>query len=274
VITPGYFAAMGTRLLAGRAFAAADIEEAREVAVVDRLLAERLWPGESPVGHRLGIDLFGQQHWLEVVGEVEHVRHDDLTQDGRPTIYFPHHLFPWPPLAVVVRGAGDPGTLAAPVRGAVRELDAALPVYKVRPMGDYVADAMAARSFAMVLIAVFAGIAVALALVGLFGVISYAVRQRTREIGIRIALGAQRGSILRLVVGRGLLLVGAGIGFGLTAALALTRTLAGLLYGVTPTDPLTFTAISLLLAGVALVASYLPARRASAVDPMVSLRRE
>ena len=273
-ITPGYFAAMGTRVLAGRALTAADLDGRREVAVIDRVLAERLWPGQPAVDRRLGIDLFGERHVLHVVGVVEHVRHDDLTRDGRPTIYFPHHLFPWPPMSVVVRAGSDPADLSAPVRRVVGGLDQELPVYAVRTLEELVGRALAVRSFTLALIAVFAGVAVALALVGLFGVLSYAVRQRTREIGIRMALGARRRAILGDVVGRGVALAGLGIGLGLLAALALTRVLAGLLYGVTATDPLTYAVLSALLVAVAALASSVPALRACRVDPTVSLRDE
>jgi putative ABC transport system permease protein len=274
VITPGYFRAMGIRQVAGRPFEPADVADRREVAVVDVRMANRLWPGRSPVGERLGIDLFGNALRLEVVGVVESVRHDDLTAEDRETVYLPQHLFPWVPMTVAVRSAGSPAALVGPVRAEVRRLDDGLPVYAVAPMAEYVASARAASRFTLVLIAVFAGAALLLAAVGLFGVISYSVRQRRREIGIRIALGAQRSSILRLIVGRGLLLILLGLALGLAAAPALSRMLSGLLFEVEPSDPGTFAAVATLLVAVAVAASYLPARRATEVDPTESLRPE
>ena len=275
VATPGFFEAMGARLVAGRTLETADLEQRRNVAVVDTRMAARAFGDRPAVGERLGVDLFGNPLELEVVGVVEHMRHESLAEDDRETVYFPHHLFPFTPLTVVARASGgDPTALVPAIRREIERLDPELPIYGVRPLTAYVAEAMAQTRFATVLIAVFAAVAVVLAAVGLFGVVAYAVRQRTREIGIRVALGAEKASILRLVVGRGLGLVGAGVVLGLIAAFALTRTLASLLYGVGPRDPATFAAIPLLLAVIALAASWLPARRAAALDPMRTLRVE
>jgi putative ABC transport system permease protein len=244
------------------------------VAVVDETLAKRLFPGRTAVGERVGVDLFGNKHWLEIVGVVEPIRHDDLRQNGRETIYFPHHLFPWPPMTVAVRSTGDPTVLLGPVREEVRGLTPDLPLYNVRTLKEAFSLALANTRFTMILIAVFAGVALILAMVGLYGVIAYTVRQRTREIGIRMALGARQGSILRMVVGRGLGLILAGVALGILAAYPLTRTVQSLLFGVTPGDPLTYALLASLLVVVALVACYLPARRAARLNPMESLRAE
>ncbi len=274
VITPGYFDALGIRLLAGRALAAGDLDERRAVAVIDAGLAARLWPDGGAVGERLGIDLFGEKVLLEVVGMVEPVRHAGITEPPRETIYLPLHFMPWSPMTVAVRTAADPETLAGPVRAGVRALDPGLPVYALRPLSAYVREALAATRFTLVLAAVFAGLALALAAIGLAGVLAYAVRRRRHEIGVRVALGARPGDVVRLVVGRGLLLVALGIVLGLAAALALSRSLAGLLYGVTATDPATYAALAGLLAAVAVAASWVPAQRAARIDPVTALRAE
>lgn len=274
VTTPGFFEAIGARRLSGRFLDRADVEEERDVVVVDRLMAEELWPGRSAVGEQLGLDLFGNQRFMEVVGVVDHMRHESLTEEGRETIYFPHHVFPFTQMTVAVRTAGDPAAMMAPIRSRVSDLDPDLPLYAEKTMAGYVEEARAATRFTMTLIAVFAAVALALASVGLYGVIAYSVRQRTQEIGIRMAFGAERNDIFRLVVGRGMLLITAGLALGVIIALALTRILSSLLYGVAATDPLTYAAISLVLAAVALLACWLPAQRAARVDPMESLREE
>jgi putative ABC transport system permease protein len=274
VITPGYFAAMGTRLLDGRSFERADISGRAHVVIIDAPFAEKVWPGESPVGKVLGIDLFGQRLFLDVVGVVEHMRHESLTADSRETLFIPHHLFPWTQMTVVARAGIGPESLVGAVSRQVAEMDGQLPVYRVRPLSAYVDDAMAATRFAMTLIAVFAAVALVLASVGLYGVIAFAVRQRTREIGIRMALGAGKESILRMVLGQGMIVILTGVGLGVLAAMWLTRVIASLLFGVSPTDPVTFSAIAGLLVIVALTACYLPARKAARVDPMATLRLE
>jgi putative ABC transport system permease protein len=177
-------------------------------------------------------------------------------------------------MTLAVRTATDPKSLLRPIVGQVREMDANLPVYNVKTMEEYLSDAMASTRFTMILIAIFAGVALVLASVGLYGVISYSVRQRTQEIGIRMAFGAERSDILRLVVGRGMLLIMIGVGLGLAGALGLTRVLASLLYGVAATDPVTYVGISGLLVAIALLACLVPAQRATRVDPMNSLRAE
>jgi predicted permease len=274
VATPGYFGAMGTRILSGRAFRPDDNQGKRLVAVVDQTLAAKLFSGRNAVGEQLGVDIFGDKQWLEIVGVVEPIRHDDLTRDGRETIYFPHHLMPWASMTVAVRSVGDPSLLLSPIRQSVKGMDFQLPLYNERTLRQAFSLALANTRFTMVLIAVFAGVALVLATVGLYGVIAYSVRQRTREIGIRMALGARRGTILRMVVGRGLRLILAGVVLGILAAYPLSRTIQSLLFGVSPGDPATYAALAILLVGVALAACYLPAHRATRINPMESLRAE
>jgi predicted permease len=274
VITPGYFDAMGIRLLSGRALAADDLEQGREVAVVDSGLASRLWPDGGAVGQRLGIDLFGRKFRLEVVGTVEPVRHSGIAEPPHETIYLPVHFMPWSPMTVAVRTETDPEAVADTVLADIRALDPGLPVYAVRPLSAYVREALAATRFTLVLAAVFAGIALALAAIGLAGVIAYAVRRRRHEIGVRVALGAGPGDVVRMVVGHGLLLVAIGIAIGVVLAFAVSRWLAGLVYGVSVTDPGIYAALAGLLIAVAVVASWIPARRAAGIDPVTALRSE
>ena len=273
-ITPGYFSAMATPVLSGRTFSADENRQNAEVVVVDTRLASRLWPGGDAVGKLIGIDLFGQRTFKRVIGVVAHARHETLAADSRETIYFPLRAFPFPPLTLAVRTAGDPGALATPIRAEIHRLDPQLAVYGVQPMTDYVARAMAPTRFAMSLIALFALVAMVLAAVGLYGVLSYLTGQRAHEFGVRLALGAGRAEIFRLVVMRGLVMAGLGIVLGTLAALWLTRIIAKLLIGVRPTDPLTFAAVAAFLLIVVVAACLVPARRAMRVDPLVSLRQD
>ena len=271
-----YFQTMGIRLIKGRYFDARDAADAPGVAVVDETLARKYWPGEDPVGKRISFETQdGQRRWREVVGLVGHVRNQGLEGDSRGQYYVPYaQRATNTDLFVVVRTDGDPAALAPAVRGRIAAVDRDLPVYRVTTMERMVSDSLAQRRFSMFLFGVFAALALALAVVGLYGVMSYAVAQRTHEIGLRMALGAQGRDVLRMVVGQGLWLVGLGLGLGLAGALALTRLMSSLLFGVSAADPLTYAGIALLLGAVALLASYVPARRATKVDPMVALRYE
>lgn len=273
-VIPGYFEAMGSRLLAGRPFRSSDQTDSLAVVVIDEILARKLWPGESPVGERFLVRVSSPEaQEVEVAGVVEHQRSAGLAREGRETVYFTHRFAGAPGLMFWTIRSGIPASgLVEPIRRELEALDPGVPVADVRPMTDYVRDARASTRFALVVIGIFAGIALVLAVVGLYGVLAYTVRQDGPEIGIRMAFGASRERILRLVVGRGLGLTIAGVVIGLAASVGLTRVMEGLLVGVTPTDPLTFGAIALLFVVVAAGAVYLPARRATRVDPLGTLR--
>jgi putative ABC transport system permease protein len=275
-VSPDYFRAAGIAVVQGRVPGERDAANAPPVLVVNQALARRDFPNEDPVGKRIsyGTGPDGQPIWKEIVGVVADVRSEEPGREAAPEIYASYLQDPFGGVSYVVRTSAEPESLAPGVREAVRALDKAQPVAEVRTMEQLVGQSFAQPRFNSLLLGLFACMALLLAAAGIYGVMSYAVTQRTHEIGIRIALGAQGRDVLRLVVGRGMLLALAGVGLGLAAALALTRLMSGLLYGVTATDPLTFAGVALLLSVVALLASYVPARRATKVDPMVALRYE
>ncbi|HKP14391.1 MAG TPA: ABC transporter permease, partial [Blastocatellia bacterium] len=274
VISPGYFDTMGIQLLRGRRFdERLDREDSTPVAVVSETMARRLWPGEDPLGKRIQPGDADPNGWIEVVGVVNDVRQLDLTSEPRLQMYLPYVQFQWfVPRQLVVKTDVEPASLAAAVSKAVWELDKDQPVSDVRTMEEVLSNSIARQRFSTLLLGIFAALALLLAAVGIYGVMSYAVAQRTREIGIRMALGAQAGGVVRLVIGQGLKLASAGVVLGLAGALLLTRLMSSLLFGVSATDPLTLATISLVLVGVALLASYIPARRAAKVDPLTALR--
>jgi len=271
----GYFAAMGIPVLRGRVFGASDGANAPPAAVISQSLAQKYFPGADPIGRRIQFgNMDGDQRLLEIVGVVGNVREYGL--DGAPTLTVYANAFQRPQsysLAMVVRARGNPATLVPAMRQAVQSLNPEMPT-TFRTLTEVYSSSLDARRFSLVIFGVFASVALILAILGLYGVISYAVAQRTHEIGIRIALGAQAGDVLRLVVGQGMALALIGVGLGLLGAIAVTRLMTSLLYGVSATDPLTFAGISLLLTIVAFVACLIPARRATKVDPMVALRHE
>jgi predicted permease len=279
VATDGALEALGERLLRGRSFTAADTADAEQVALVNETMAATYWPGADPLGRRMRMG-GPERPWMTVVGIVQNVRHNGIRAPIKEKFYRPHAQFqlsrgrPIRGMAVVVKTAGDPLALAGPLRAAVRELDPNVPVAAVRPMTDVVAAALETPRLAGVLLGLFAALALVLSAVGIYGVLSYAVSQRTQEIGIRVAIGADQGRVLRLVLGGGLRLSLAGVALGSAAALALGRLLASQLHEVRPHDPLTFVTVPLLLLGIALAASYVPARRAARVDPIAALRAE
>ncbi len=274
VVTPGYFETAGTRILRGRGIDESDDARARPVVVVNEALARHMFPGEDPLGRRLVVSEEGPP-W-EIVGVSADVKNEDLEQEAEWEFYRPHKQEPWYTMALVVRaGEGQTATGLAPlVRGEVKALDAALPVYNVRTMADVVDEAVSPKRLTMFLLAFFALGALLLAAVGLYAVMSYAVAQRRHEIGIRLALGAQGRDILRLVLSQGVVLTLIGLALGLAGALAVTRVMASILYGVSATDPLVFGGVAFVLAAAALLACYVPARRATKVDPMIALRYE
>jgi putative ABC transport system permease protein len=272
VVSPDFFKVLRIPLLAGRQFTPRDDAHSPGVFIINRAMAKTFWPNQDPVGKRIRMDT--GQSWAEIVGVVGDVRQHELGEPARPMMYAPYAQDPWPFVDIAVRTATDPAALASPVAGAIQSVDPDEPVYNVRTMEEVVARSVSGRRFNMVLLGIFASLALVLTAIGIFGVVSFAVSQRTHEIGIRMALGARRQDVFKLVVGRGVVLALLGVGLGVAGALGLTRFLAGLLYGVKPSDPLTFVAVALVLLGVAVLASYLPARRAAKVDPMVALRCE
>ncbi|HEY6323872.1 MAG TPA: ABC transporter permease [Thermoanaerobaculia bacterium] len=275
ICSPDYFRTMGTPLAEGRFFTPLDNDQAQAVAIVDRSVAKRFWPGMSPIGKRLkmtGQDSAGE--WRTVVGVVGDVKHVSFDADSPPHVYAPLAQYPRLFQYVVIRTNGDPAAMAPAARAAVREIDRDQAVFRVESMDEKVAITTAWRRFYTALLGCFAVVALALAMVGVYGVTAFSVAQRRREIGIRMALGARRGSVLGLVLGQALLLAGLGVALGLVAALALVRVAASLLFGVSATDLGSFAGGALLLVALAIVASWLPARRASRLDPVLALAAE
>ena len=272
IVRPGYFRTMGMTVLNGRDFTDQDRAGAPGVAMINETFARSVWPNEDPIGKRIRVNDDGPNP-REVIGVVKDAKQSEWTADARREVYLSHLQTPTPSyLTLVLRAAGEPLGLAAAVQREVWSIDQDLPVAKVASLEQVVADAVGQPRFNLLLLNLFAAVALALAAVGIYGVMAYSVAQRTHEIGIRLALGARAGDVLKLVVGQGLILTLIGLAIGLGAAFGLTRLMESLLYGVSATDPATFIAIPLLLAGVALFASYLPARRAMKVDPMTALR--
>ena len=272
--TPGYFAALGIPLLTGRALADSDTAHSAPVVVVNQTLARRFWPGGGAVGGRLAVDLAAGTRVAEIVGVVGDTKSESIDGEEWPTIFSPYPQLPPGAMTLTVRTAGPPLALASAVTGEVHRLDPDQPVADLRPMDEVVDLALAGARFNTVLLVSFAGVAFLLAAVGIYGVISYDVSQRTHEIGIRMALGAQPADVRRLIMGQGARLAVYGIGAGLLGAGLVTRFMRTMLFGVHPADAWTYTAISILLALVALGASLVPSRRAMALDPVTALRHE
>jgi len=274
LVTPDYFQTMRIPLRRGRPFDERDRKGGPEVVIVSEALARRFWPNEDPVGKNILVPDMQTPAMREIVGVVGDVRHYGRAEEAPIEIYRPFYQAYWPFFTVVARGILDPVQLANTVKQAITAVDKDQPIQAVRMMDELAADSVALRRASMVLLAIFAAVALLLAALGIYSVMSYTVSQRTQEIGIRMALGAQQMDVLRLVAREAVLLALAGVALGLLGAFALTRFLATLLYSVQPTDPVTFLAVSVLLTAVALLASYLPARRAAKVDPIVALRYE
>jgi predicted permease len=274
-ITQDYFQTMAIPLMKGRYFTDQDSPDSQPVAIIDETMARIYWPDEDPVGKRVSWSSNnGNPIWAEIVGVVGAVKHLGLDGVVRGQLYMPHNQRSQGAMYLVIRTSGNPTSVAGAVKSAIQIVDRDQPVYNIKTMEEYLAGSVAKRRFTMLLFGIFGALALILAAVGLYGVMSYSVTQRTHEIGIRMALGAKQSDVLRLVVGQGMLLALAGVGIGLGAAFALTRLMSSLLFGVGATDPLTFITISLILTGVALAASFVPARRATKVDPMIALRYE
>ena len=274
-VTPGHFHALEIPLLSGRNLTDADDDKGQPVAVVDEAFAHQYWPGDTPIGKRVRPGSFlSTSPWLNIIGIVGNVKSESLETQVVPHIYLSDFQSPSYSSVVYARTAADPGKIGDAIRREVQSVDPDVPVFAVRSMEEVVARSMAERRFALEILGFFAFIALLLACIGIYGVMAYTFSQRTHEIGIRIALGAQRQHILRLALGEGMLLVAFGLAAGLFGALLLTQFLRSMLFAVKPTDPVTFIAIAALLAAVALLACYIPAHRATRVDPLVALREE
>jgi predicted permease len=269
----GYFETIGIPVLRGRSLTPADTADSPWVTVINESMAREYWGGQDPIGSRLQ---FGAETWRTVIGVVGDVRHDGLDEETKPEMYVPMEEAPNTEGSptIVIRTALDAGTAAAELRGAVAAIDRAIPVDRIQTMEQLVSGSVAQPRFRTVILAAFSMLALVMASIGIYGVMNYLVIQRTREFAIRVSMGATRAEVLRLVLGRAAALIGAGTGLGLAGSLVLVRVIAGLLFGTAPLDPLTFAAAPVLLAGVALAASCLPALRATRVDPMVALRYE
>jgi putative ABC transport system permease protein len=275
-ITPDYLKVMKTPLLAGRFFTTQDGADRPPVVIIDETLARRLWPNVSPIGKRIAYGYYPDKpdFWMDIVGVVKHIRHHRLDADVREQVYFPHAQRQTGGMTLAIRTAADPLGMAPAVRQAVRSLDPDQPVYQIRTMDGLVANALAPARFTLWLLTIFAGVAGILAMVGIYSVMAYMVTQRTHEIGIRMALGAQARDMLSLIIRQGMSMAVIGVAIGLIGSFAMQRVMKGLLFEVSATDPMTFVVISALVAGAALLACYIPARRAMKVDPMVALRCE
>lgn len=273
VVGGQYFQAMEIPLRRGRFFNEQDDTTKPIAVIVDEYMAEQLWPGQDPIGKRIHIvELPSKDPWQTVVGVVGRVKQDSLDSNPRIAFYLAHTQFPSRAMTVAFRGRTSPAALLSASKNELRNLDPDLPIYYVRTMEQRVDESLARRRFSMLLLGVFASVALALATIGIYGVMAYLVNQGTRELGIRIALGASPRHILNLVVRQGMALAFAGVTLGLGASFMLTRLIRGLLFGVRATDPITFAGISFLLAIVTLLACYIPAQRAARIDPLISLR--
>jgi putative ABC transport system permease protein len=273
VVTPGYFEAIGTALRQGRLLTSQDDAKSSRVMLINETFAHKYFAGQQPLGQRIDMG-GGAEKIKEIVGVVADVKNDDIDEAADPTAYEPHAQTPNRTMNLILRGANDPTQLVAAVRSEVRSLDPNLAVSDVKTLNQMIDERISAKRLLTYILAIFALCALVLASVGIYGVMSYAVTQRTQEIGIRMALGARAADVLRLVVGSGMTLALVGVGIGLAGAFAITRLLANLLYHVRPTDTLTFAGVATVLVTVALIACYIPARRATKVDPLVALRDE
>jgi putative ABC transport system permease protein len=274
VVDAAYFQTLGIPVLRGRNFSPTEEREAKRVILINEALARKYFPNEDPLGQRLDVAMFENPVVTEVIGVVGNVRYDSLIDEAPPAVYFPHPELAYPFMTLVLRTDGDPTAIAPAVQREIRAIDPNQPVSDVRTMNQVMSEAVSRSRFNTLLLGLFAALATLLSAVGIFGVMNYSVALRTREIGLRLAVGAQPRQVLLLILKQGLLLTVVGVVVGLAAAFALTRLLTGLLFGVAAADAGTFATISMLLVFVSLLACYLPARRAMRIDPMTALRYE
>jgi predicted permease len=274
VVGQDYFTTMGIPLLEGRVFGPQDTNQVRPVAVISETLARRFFPDGSPLGKHFGMDRPENIDQFEIIGVVKDSKYMSLAEPYQPNAYYSHSQIPFPLENFVIRYSGSPDVVIPQVRRAILEVNRNLPIDEVVSLSEHIGRSLAQQKLVARLASFFSLLALLLACVGLYGVLSYAVARRTNEIGVRMALGAQRGNVIWLVLREALTLVGAGVVIGLLASLAATRTVSTMLFGLKPNDPLTIAAATLLLLAVAALAGYLPARRASRVDPMAALREE
>jgi putative ABC transport system permease protein len=273
IVTPGTFEALGASIIRGRAFDVRDTPSAPPVAIINRTLADRNFKGENPIGQQVLVWKDEQQP-REIVGVVADLKPEDVTAPAAPEIFVPHAQSPIPDMTFVVSTDGPPEAAAFAVRNAVHTVDPTQAAYDIKPMSDVMRKALAQQRFSLMLFSGFSLLALTLVAVGLYSIMAYSVTARSREMGVRIALGARPSEVRRLVVVQGLGLLAAGLGFGLPAAVLGARLLGALLYGISPTDPATIAAVAGMLVLVAVAAAYAPARRATRVDPVVALRGE
>jgi putative ABC transport system permease protein len=274
VADAGYFKVLGIPLLRGRQFSDLEQREAKRVILINEALARKYFADEDPIGRRLDVAMFENPTPAEIIGVVGNVRYDSLIDEAPPAVYFPHPDLAYPFMTLVMRTDGEPTSIAPAVQREIRAIDPNQPVSDVRTMNQVMSEWVSRSRFNTLLLGLFAALATLLSAVGIFGVMNYSVALRTREIGLRLAVGAQPRQVLLLILRQGLLLTIVGVVLGLAAAFALTRLLSGLLFGVTAVDATTFTTISVLLVIVSLLACYLPARRAMRIDPLRALRYE
>jgi putative ABC transport system permease protein len=278
VVGPNYFGTMSIPLRAGRGFSELEMAEEKHVAIINQAFADKYLSGVNPIGQKAAIYMKSlvenENQPSEIIGVVGDVRQMGLDTAAEPTVYWPYPELVYTGMTILVRTSNDPRGLVSAVGSELHQMDPEQPMASVATMEKLLSDSLSRSRFTMLVLGVFAAIALLLAAVGIYGVIAYSVTQRTQEIGIRLALGAQRQDVLRLVLGQGTRLTLLGVGLGIVAALIFTRLMAILLFSISAADPLTFTVVSLLLFGVALLACYLPARRAMRVDPLIALRYE
>jgi putative ABC transport system permease protein len=271
-VSPCYFRALGIALIKGRDFSDRDKSEAPKAAIINDDLARVYFPNEDPIGKRITFD--DRASWISIVGVIGDVKQLGLDSNAKPEVYFPYLQVASPSMSLVVRTASNPLSLAAAVKSQLQMIDRDVPIDEAKTMQQLLTESISGRRFNMLLLTVFAVVALVLAMVGIYGVMSYTVTQRTHEIGIRVAIGAQPRDVFRMVIRQGMILAITGVAFGLVGAFGLTRLMTTMLFGVEPTDPPTFVSIAVLLTGVALLACYVPGRRATKVDPLVALRYE